>query len=95
MQFLFFLTLRSEGLPPNALTPQLIQSEISAVKARLASGKIRDAWMRSDAIGIVVRFDGLTEAECRAIVSTLPFSLSKVLEIERVVPMVPFLEAYP
>jgi hypothetical protein len=95
MQFLFFLRVRSDGLPANLLTPRLIQQEITAVKTRLASGMFRSAWMRSDQIGIVVLLDESTEEECCAIVSRLPFSLANVLEIEKIVPVMPYLKAYP
>jgi hypothetical protein len=95
MQFLFFLGLCSDCIKQSVLTPQLIKLELSAVKALLASGKIRDAWNRADVVGIVVLFDGLTEVECRSVVSGLPFSIAEILEIEKVVPIKPFLEAYP
>ncbi len=95
MQFLFLLNLRSEGATVQVLTPELIKLEIATVKKGLASGTIGDAWMRKDQIGIIVLFDGLTEAECRSVVGALPFSKAKVLEIEKVIPVEPFLKSYP
>ena len=95
MQFLFFLRIRPDELPANVLTPKLIQQEITAVKTRLASGMFRSAWMRSDQIGIVALLDESNEEECRAIVGRLPFSLANILEIEKVVPVMPYHKAYP
>jgi hypothetical protein len=53
MQFIVSLGIRSKDVDREILTPQLIGVEIKAIKEHLDSGKIRQAWKRTDDISVL------------------------------------------
>jgi hypothetical protein len=95
MQFLTHLRLRSEAAHRDILTPQLVRQEIDRVHELLDSGTVSKAWKIRDSVAIVLQIEADSEAECRSILATLPFSCAGVLEIEMVVPVEPYIDAFP
>ena len=95
MQHFFLLGLQSESARRYTLTPELVQQEIECVQKLLKSGMVRASWKRSDAVSIALLFDELSEAMCRSIIETLPFSKAGILEIQMVAPVEPYLDVYP
>ncbi len=59
------LRLRSESVPPEILTPELIKLEIKRIHELLAAGTILDAWKRVDSVAILVLFEVSSEESDR------------------------------
>jgi len=95
MQHFFLLRLQSESAQRDTLTPELVRQEVESVQQLLKSGIVRAAWKRTDSVSIALLFDGLTEAVCRSIIETLPFSKAGIVEIQMVMPVEPYLDVYP
>lgn len=95
MQFLTLLRLRSEAAHRDIFTPQLVRQEIERVHELLVSGTVREAWKRRDSVAIILLVEADSGDECRSILATLPFSDARVLEIEMVVPVEPYIDAFP
>jgi hypothetical protein len=72
-----------------------VRQEVECVQKLLKTGMVRAAWKRTDSVSIALLFDGLSEAVCRRIIETLPFSKADILEIQMVVPVEPYLDVYP
>lgn len=89
------LRLRSESVPPEILTPELIKLEIKRIHELLAAGTILDAWKRVDSVAILVLFEVSSEEKCRAIIGTLPFCIAGILDIEMIVAVQPYVDVFP
>ncbi|MGB6687154.1 MAG: muconolactone Delta-isomerase family protein [Terracidiphilus sp.] len=95
MRFLSLLRLRTEAAHRDIVTPQLVRQEIDRVHELLVSGTVREAWKIRDSIAIFLLVEADSEDQCRSILATLPFSDAGVLEIEMVVPVEPYIDAFP
>jgi hypothetical protein len=95
MQHFFLLRLNSESAQRDTLTPELVRQEVECIQRLLKSGMVHSAWKRTDSVSIALLFDDLSEAVCRSIIETLPFSKAGVIEIQMVAPVEPYLDVYP
>jgi muconolactone delta-isomerase len=95
MQFLTFLNLREGSLRSGVLTPELVLHEVQQMKELHSAGIVLDAWKRSEMKGVVVLFEATMEEDCRAVIATLPFRQAGILIIEEIMPVEPYLEAFP
>jgi len=94
MLFMTSLRLASGPHPPGTLTQELVALEIEHIKKLLASGVIREAWMRNDLVGIFAVFEAAGQAECRQAIAMLPFACAGVLEVDMLVSMDRYLDVY-
>jgi muconolactone delta-isomerase len=91
----FFALISLHGEPPREiLTPELIHQEIDRIKELMRSGICRDAWRRTDKVGIILLISASSESACRELLASLPFALAGVLEVEQVIPVHSYLEVY-
>jgi muconolactone delta-isomerase len=95
MEFLCHLKLPTEALERKVLAADLVQSEIQGIHQLLAAGTIRHAWKRTDAVAVVLLVDVASEAECHALIESLPFSVAGILVVEFVLRVEPYLDVYP
>jgi hypothetical protein len=65
------------------------------VKDLLTAGTVRQAWKRTDGHSVVLLVEALGEPECRGVLAKLPFGEGGILDIQLVVPVEPYLEAFP
>jgi hypothetical protein len=91
----FFALISLHGEPPREiLTPELIHEEIDRIKELMDCGICRDAWRRTDKVGIVLLISASSESACRELLASLPFALAGVLVVEHVIPVHSYVEVY-
>jgi hypothetical protein len=95
MDFLCHLCLRTKTAPRSILTAELVQSEIVKIHELLVAGTIRQAWKKADALAVILLMEAANEADCRAIIASLPFSIAGVLGIQFIIEVQPYLDVYP
>ena len=89
MQFLAAVRRRTEAFAPERFT-ELLDAEALRVRELYAAGIIREIFSRGDLVGAVVRLEVADEAEARATLATLPFFAGNMLELQLLVPLLPY-----
>jgi muconolactone delta-isomerase len=89
MQYLAALRRRTEAHPAERFT-DLLDAEADRVRELYAAGIIREVFSRGDVLGAVLRLEAPDEEAARAAVASLPLFAHDMLELQLLVPLLPF-----
>ena len=90
MQFLVLSRRRTDVFPPEAWTPELIETEGQRVRELYSAGIIRTIWRRKDMPGAVIVMEAASEEEARDAVASLPLAKRDMLEIVALTQLEPY-----
>ncbi|HWA95147.1 MAG TPA: muconolactone Delta-isomerase family protein [Terracidiphilus sp.] len=90
MQFLSISRRKVDEFGPEAFTPELSAAEAQRVKELYAAGILRQVWLRGDAPGAAILWEGASEAEVRAALESLPIYKAGMLEIAALMELKPY-----
>jgi muconolactone delta-isomerase len=87
MQFLFAMRVKHDATP---VTNEQRAMEVAYVKEKYATDTIRQVWNRADLPGACLLIEAADESAARATVEALPLMLAGKLEIQMLVPLLPY-----
>jgi muconolactone delta-isomerase len=89
MQFLSLSRRRTESFSDADFAPHA-EAEAQRIREMYAEGLVRQIWRRGDVAGAAILWEVESEAEVRALVSTLPLAKLGMLELVTVVQLHPY-----
>jgi muconolactone delta-isomerase len=89
MQFLAQLRRRTEAFDTAAFDA-LADAEAERMRRMYADGQVRQVWSRGDVPGALAVIEAADTDAARAAAASLPFCQAGMLDVEQVIPLLPY-----